>query len=62
MGYDTGWLKSTRSSGTSNMCVEVRLTHRGVFVRDSKEPAGGHLGVSHAAWRRFLGEIADDRP
>ena len=57
MGYDTGWLTSTRSSGTSNMCVEVRLTDRGVWVRDSKDRAGGRLGVSHVAWRRFLADL-----
>ncbi|MCA1193181.1 MULTISPECIES: DUF397 domain-containing protein [Saccharopolyspora] len=57
MDYDTGWLKSSRSSGTSNMCVEVRLTARGVLVRDSKDPEGGRLDVGHAAWRRFLAEL-----
>ncbi|MEU6128686.1 DUF397 domain-containing protein [Saccharopolyspora sp. NPDC047091] len=61
MGYDTGWFKSTRSSGSSNACVEVRFTARGVFVRDSKDPEGGRLGVGHSAWRRFLAELPGAR-
>ncbi|QIZ34047.1 DUF397 domain-containing protein [Saccharopolyspora sp. ASAGF58] len=54
MSYDTGWFKSSRSSGGSNACVEVRLTDQAVDVRDSKVPEAGHIQVSHAAWRAFL--------
>jgi uncharacterized protein DUF397 len=57
MSYDTGWFKSTRSSGSSNACVEVRLTHRAVSVRDSKAPEYGHIEVTPAAWRDFLASL-----
>ncbi|TDD52285.1 DUF397 domain-containing protein [Saccharopolyspora elongata] len=57
MSYDTGWYKSTRSSGSSNACVEVRLTDRAVAVRDSKAPGDGQIVVSHAAWRGFLSRV-----
>lgn len=62
MGYDTGWFKSSRSAANSDACVEVRLTERGVSVRDSKDPAGGHVRVDHASWARFLGEVAGRAP
>lgn len=54
MTHDTGWLKSSRSAGASDACVEVRLTARCVAVRDSKDPEGGRLSVSRAAWRGFV--------
>ncbi|SDR17788.1 MULTISPECIES: DUF397 domain-containing protein [Actinopolyspora] len=36
--FDTGWIKSSRSSGGSANCAEVRLTSTGAEVRDSKNP------------------------
>ncbi|MGW1676658.1 DUF397 domain-containing protein [Saccharopolyspora sp. NPDC002376] len=57
MRYDTGWFKSTRSSGSSNACVEVRLTDGAVAVRDSKAPGDGQIQVSHTAWRDFLASL-----
>ncbi|MDA3624511.1 DUF397 domain-containing protein [Saccharopolyspora sp. WRP15-2] len=57
MSYDTGWFKSTRSSGSSNACVEVRLTGFAVAVRDSKAPDDGCIQVSHTAWRSFLASL-----
>ncbi|KAA5832665.1 DUF397 domain-containing protein [Saccharopolyspora hirsuta] len=54
MSYDTGWFKSTKSSASSNACVEVRLTDQAVTVRDSKAPDDGHVQISHSAWRKFL--------
>ncbi|MDR7301673.1 DUF397 domain-containing protein [Haloactinomyces albus] len=59
MNYDTGWFKSTRSSGSSNACVEVRLTDRVVSVRDSKDPHGGQLAVSPRTWSAFLRILKD---
>jgi len=35
---DTGWFKSTFSSGGSDSCVEVRLTGDAAWLRDSKNP------------------------
>ncbi|GAB2666957.1 DUF397 domain-containing protein [Saccharopolyspora gloriosae] len=57
MRYDTGWFKSSRSSTSSNACVEVRLTERVVSVRDSKDPQGGELSVGHVAWAAFLSTL-----
>ncbi|WP_373690019.1 DUF397 domain-containing protein [Saccharopolyspora gregorii] len=58
MRYDTGWFKSSRSSASSNACVEVRLTERSVSVRDSKDPDGGELSVRHDAWAAFLATLS----
>ena len=49
INHDTGWFKSSRSAANSDACVEVRLTERGVSVRDSKDPAGGQVRVEHAS-------------
>lgn len=54
MNYDTGWHQSTRSAAASDACVEVRLTNRAVSVRDSKNPGGGELSMTHTQWSAFL--------
>ncbi|MFE2750975.1 DUF397 domain-containing protein [Actinosynnema sp. NPDC059335] len=51
---DTGWVKSSRSSGGSNACVEVRFREATVGVRDSKNADGPALNVRKGAWRAFL--------
>jgi hypothetical protein len=48
------WRKSSYSGGTEDSdCVEVSLAHDAV-VRDSKNPSGGVLTFTSAAWRNFL--------
>jgi Domain of unknown function (DUF397) len=49
MGSDTGWFKSNVSS-TGGSCVEVRITDRKVYLRDTKNRDAGMLEVSPAAW------------
>jgi hypothetical protein len=56
---DTGWFKSTYSSGGSNACVEVRFREAAVGVRDSKNVTGPQLEVRAGAWRAFLGRIKE---
>lgn len=53
MDRDTGWCKSSYSSGGNDSCVEVRLT-ASIGVRDSKNPDSGELWVKPAAWATFL--------
>ncbi|MGQ0838300.1 DUF397 domain-containing protein [Actinokineospora sp.] len=48
-----GWVKSTYSSG-SGECVEIKHTATLIAVRDSKNPAAGHLSFLHPAWTTFL--------
>lgn len=54
MKRDTGWFKSSHSSGGSNGCVEVRLTDTTVHVRDSKNPTGPQFTLTTWAWHSFL--------
>ncbi|WP_367134026.1 DUF397 domain-containing protein [Saccharothrix sp. HUAS TT1] len=56
---DTGWFKSTHSSGGSNACVEVRLAPTTVGVRDSKNPDGPRFSFTSRAWSSFLARLAD---
>ncbi|RCW40032.1 uncharacterized protein DUF397 [Halopolyspora algeriensis] len=51
---DTGWFKSSRSSGASDNCVEVRITGTGIGVRDSKDPDGDTFSFTPRTWRAFL--------
>lgn len=54
MSRDTGWFKSSHSSGGSNMCLEVRMTSANVYLRDSVNPVGPVLALDNAAWHEFL--------
>ena len=42
-------------SGVNNNCVEVADLPCGAAVRDSKNPAKGHLSFGSAEWAAFLG-------
>lgn len=50
------WHKSSHSGGNSN-CVEVAHAHAVVGIRDSKNPAAGHLAVPRSAWAAFIATI-----
>jgi len=49
------WRKSTRSSGGGSNCVEVAHLPGLIAIRDSKNPEGPALIITHAAFR----ELAD---
>ena len=50
------WRRSSHSGGNEggSNCVEVASSGGRLAVRDSKDPAGGELAVSPAAWRAFI--------
>jgi hypothetical protein len=50
------WRKSSHSGGGNN-CVEVAQVTEAVAVRDSKNPAGGHLTFAPVAWAAFVADI-----
>ncbi|WP_046470220.1 DUF397 domain-containing protein [Allosalinactinospora lopnorensis] len=56
----TSWFKSGYSSGASNNCVETRIAHKNVDVRDSAHPQGTTLTFDSTAWRAFLGSVRNN--
>jgi hypothetical protein len=48
----TTWRRSSRSGGGNN-CIEVAFRDEPV-IRDSKNPADGHLNVEPTCWAPFL--------
>jgi hypothetical protein len=58
---DTGWFKSTYSSPASDNCVEVRITDLATRVRDSKNPAGGHLALDRKTFAAFVASLGTVR-
>ncbi len=52
----TPWRKSSRSGGQGN-CVEFRQDDDRFQIRDSKNPAGGSLTVTPAAFRAFIAGV-----
>ncbi|MFE6778051.1 DUF397 domain-containing protein [Streptomyces sp. NPDC057702] len=51
------WFKSSHSNGQAE-CVEVAINESTVAMRDSKNPCGGTLVVSHDEWRAFVNDVA----
>jgi hypothetical protein len=51
------WRKSTHSGGNGGECVEVADLGQGIGVRDSKNPAGGHLAIAPESFRALIAEL-----
>jgi hypothetical protein len=54
------WWKSSRSGNQGGACVEVAASGDAWYIRDSKDPAAGHLTVDVASWRSFVAMVKDD--
>lgn len=54
------WRKSTRSQNTSH-CVEVGRAGEGAAIRDTKNPAAGHLATTPGQWSAFVNAIKDGK-
>ena len=51
------WRKSSRSADSNSECVEVAALDPAIAVRDSKDPHGPHLTVTHPAFATLLDHI-----
>ena len=62
MDFETvKWRKASRSSANGGNCVEIASTGSVVLVRDSKNPAGGHLSFPVDVFRAFVNDIRSGR-
>lgn len=52
------WRKSSRS-GAGNDCVELVVARIGAAVRDSKNPAAGHVSFEATGWNAFMGVVKE---
>ncbi|MGI5326482.1 DUF397 domain-containing protein [Actinomadura nitritigenes] len=57
----TTWRKSSYSDETGGACVELARLSPGVGVRDSKNPAAGHLELSHRTFAALLDHLRRER-
>jgi hypothetical protein len=48
------YIKSSRSGGSGGNCVEWAHTPAGVYIRDSKNPAGPELFATYTEWSGLL--------
>ncbi|WTW92845.1 DUF397 domain-containing protein [Streptomycetaceae bacterium NBC_01309] len=53
------WFKSSRSGSEGGNCVETAGLVDAVGVRDSKNPARGHLSLSPTAWSALTESMKD---
>ncbi len=52
-GLDGNWVRSSRCTPNNN-CVEVRVGHDEVGVRDTKNAGGAVLTFDRGGWTSFL--------
>lgn len=55
------WRKAARSDANGGACVELAKLPDAVGIRDSKNPAAGHLTVTRQAFGSLLAEIKAGR-
>ncbi|NVI87832.1 DUF397 domain-containing protein [Actinomadura sp. BRA 177] len=51
------WRKSSHSGGTGGECVEVAALRQGLLIRDSRDPDGPFLELTHTAVRCLLDHL-----
>ncbi|TDE26347.1 DUF397 domain-containing protein [Actinomadura sp. 6K520] len=55
------WRKASRSTAEGDNCVEVALISQTVALRDSKDPDGPKLIISHSDFRNFASALQKSR-
>jgi hypothetical protein len=55
------WRKSAHSGGVDDQhCVELARHEQAIWVRDSKDPSGGHLSLTSVGFASLLSRIKRD--
>ncbi|WP_149262223.1 DUF397 domain-containing protein [Actinomadura sp. K4S16] len=52
------WRKSSYSGGDEGNCVEIAGLHDHIGIRDSKNPASGHLTLTRQRFTSLLAHLA----
>jgi hypothetical protein len=56
--HPPAWRKSSRSDTQGNNCVELAQLNAGAIgIRDSKNPAGGHVSLTNTQFATLLADI-----
>ncbi|MCU4746512.1 MULTISPECIES: DUF397 domain-containing protein [unclassified Streptomyces] len=50
---EIAWFKSSYSGTQGDDCIEIAITERAVFVRDSKDASRKSFAVSREGWASF---------
>ncbi|WP_149262224.1 DUF397 domain-containing protein [Actinomadura sp. K4S16] len=58
MNNSTRWRKSTHSGGNEGECVELAEIDGHIGIRDSKNPAAGHLTLAREDFADLLTHLA----
>ena len=58
MNTSTRWRKSTHSGGNEGECVELAEIDGHIGIRDSKNPASGHLTLTRQRFTSLLAHLA----
>ncbi|MEV3920426.1 DUF397 domain-containing protein [Actinomadura coerulea] len=51
------WRKASRSASNGGECVELASAPGAIAVRDSKNPAGGHLAITPESFKALVAEL-----
>ncbi|RFS86555.1 DUF397 domain-containing protein [Actinomadura spongiicola] len=51
------WRKSSRSNESGDACVEIAGTLKTIAIRDSKDPDGANLIMSHRDFQRLIDRL-----
>ncbi|WP_149262225.1 DUF397 domain-containing protein [Actinomadura sp. K4S16] len=57
----TRWRKSSYSGSNEGNCVEIADLHDHIGIRDSKNPASGHLTLTRQAFTTLLTHLTSRR-
>ncbi|WP_141587192.1 DUF397 domain-containing protein [Actinomadura sp. WMMA1423] len=55
--HEAAWRRASRSTAEGDNCVEIAGISQVVAFRDSKDPDGPRIIISHGAFRHFVSAL-----